>query len=682
MTTNTLPKFPPTVETNDIEHIEKDIVSTYFYAIERIESVPSDARSWSNTFAAFSRAIGKASENSALVTLPGMTHENAEVRKASNKAKDRLKSELFDATFSRATLLDVFEDVFTKSFTTTSEEDFNKEDFKFARKVMDEFTRKGTGNKNREKISENMAKIESLCSSFSSNINEDQTFVLFAESELTGVPDLKQYKLDEASGKLKVSLKAPDVMPIMQFCDNPKSREKLARAKATQCQEENTDLFLQTVKLRHETAQLLGFRDHASYVLEPKMAQTPEKAMAFLRDILDRSKTRLKKDLEMLLELKRQEEGEACTKIEPWDISYYARAHKATLGVDEGKLREYFPLEHTRDAILSTYEKLLNVTFEKQTHAQVWHEEVECYAVYANEDTSKAAGYFYLDLFPREGKYSHQCVYPLRPSFLSDDEAEVPPACVNIGNLSRSTDPSKPSLLRFREVETFFHEFGHVMHCVLTKSKHSMQAWAWSAVPWPGGVEQDFLEVPSMMLENFVWRKEVLGTLSKHYESNRALPEDEIEKLSKSRFAMDGYNRCRFISMAMYDLLVHSSGGPLYEYNGRQDLDAKELYNEMTKDMSGIDYIEHAFPVASWFHPMMGYDAGYFGYLWSEAFAADLFAEFENSKVGILDESLGKKYRECILSPCATIAGDSMLENFLGRKPSLDAFVRRMNDWF
>ena len=215
MTTNTLPKFPSTVDTNDIEHIEKDIVSTYFYAIERIESVPSDARSWSNTFAAFSRAIGKASECSALVTLPGMTHENAEVRKASNKAKDRLKSELFDATFSRATLLDVFEDVFTKSFTTTSEEDFNKEDFKFARKVMDEFTRKGTGNKNREKISENMAKIESLCSSFSSNINEDQTFVLFAESELTGVPDLKQYKLDEASGKLKVSLKAPDVMPII-----------------------------------------------------------------------------------------------------------------------------------------------------------------------------------------------------------------------------------------------------------------------------------------------------------------------------------------------------------------------------------------------------------------------------------------------------------------------------------
>ena len=387
------------------------------------------------------------------------------------------------------------------------------------------------------------------------NINEDQTFVLFEEDELTGVPDLKQYKRDETSGKLKVTLKAPDVMPILQFCGNPKSRESWSRGK--QCQDENTDLFLQTVKLRHETAQLLGFKNHASYVLEPKMAQTPEKAMAFLRDILDRSKARLKKDMEILLELKRKEEGEECTKIEPWDVSYYARAYKATLGVDEGKIRDYFPLEHTRDAILSTYEKLLNVTFEKQIDARVWHEEVECYAVYANEDTSKAAGYFYLDLFPREGKYSHQCVYPLRPSFVSDGDIEVPPACVNIGNLSRSTDPSKPSLLRFREVETFFHEFGHVMHCVLTKSRHSMQAWAWSAVPWPGGVEQDFLEVPSMMLENFVWRKEVLETLSNHNETNQALPEDEIEKLSRRDLpwtdiiAVDS-------SMAMYDLLIHN----------------------------------------------------------------------------------------------------------------------------
>ena len=276
------------------------------------------------------------------------------------------------------------------------------EDRKFAKKVIDEFKRKGTGNANQKKISANMAKIESLCSTFSSNINEDQTFVLFEEDELTGVPDLKQYKRDETSGKLKVTLKAPDVMPILQFCGNPKSREKLVRRESAQCQDENTDLFLQTVKLRHETAQLLGFKNHASYVLEPKMAQTPEKAMAFLRDILDRSKARLKKDMEILLELKRKEEGEECTKIEPWDVSYYARAYKATLGVDEGKIRDYFPLEHTRDAILSTYEKLLNVTFEKQIDARVWHEEVECYAVYANEDTSKAAGYFYLDLFPRE----------------------------------------------------------------------------------------------------------------------------------------------------------------------------------------------------------------------------------------------------------------------------------------
>ena len=644
------------------EKIRQEFVRT-IQSIENGETKEEDA------LIDFSLAVARLSVQSAYATLPGMTHGSALLRAESQRGKDELKS-AFDDAFSSERLAEVIK--------VASAQKLSDGDERFRTLLIDSFKRKGCGNARRDLVCENFREIERRCSEFASTINEDRTFVLYDEEELTGVPDLKQYERFD-DGKVKVTLKAPDVMPVLQFCANAKAREKLARAKNTQCQEKNTKLFLETVKLRHETANLLGYENHASYMLEPKMAKTPANAIQFLEDILNRSQSRLKKDLEILLELKRKEEGNDVNKIEPWDIAYYTRAYKATLGVDEAEIRNYFPLEHTRDAILSTYEKLLNVTFKKEIEAEVWHDEVECYAVYENENNSTPAGFFYLDLYPREGKYSHQCVYPLRPSFVDNDGKVVPPACVNIGNLSRSTDPTKPSLLRFREVETFFHEFGHVMHCVLSKSKHSMQAWAWSAVPWPGGVEQDFLEVPSMMLENFVWRREVLETLSKHIETGDALPRKTIENLSKSRFVMDGLNRCRFIAMAMYDLKIHSSAGPLYEFNGEKDLNAIDLYNEMTKSMSGIDYIEGAFPVASWFHPMMGYDAGYYGYLWSEAFAADLFAEFENSKHGVLDASLGKKYRECILAPCATLDGNTMLENFLNRKPSLDAFVTRMN---
>jgi len=310
----------------------------------------------------------------------------------------------------------------------------------------------------------------------------------------------------------------------------------------------------------------------------------------------------------------------------------------------------------------------------------VWHIDVECYVVRSKKsastsDSSDILGYFYLDLFPRPGKYSHQCVYPLRPSYHCGD-SRVRPACANIGNLTPNKE-GKPSMLPFSQVVTFFHEFGHVMHCVLTKSKHSIQAWAWSAVPWPGGVEQDFLEVPSMMLENFVWQPEILRRLSKSKEGF-PLPEATIDALCRSRFVMDSYSTTKYLSMSLYDIKVHSGSEP-FLYKGNE-YDAVSLYDAMVTNNTGVASIPGAFPVASWFHLMMGYDAGYYSYIWSEAFAADLFSEFEKMETGIVDNELGERYRDAILSPCAMYDGETMLRSFLGRQPSKDAFVNRMRN--
>lgn len=179
-----------------------------------------------------------------------------------------------------------------------------------------------------------------------------------------------------------------------------------------------------------------------------------------------------------------------------------------------------------------------------------------------------------------------------------------------------------------------------------------------------------------MMLENFVWQPEVLQRLSKHYETGDSLPPVDINALSASRGALEGYARSRFISMALFDLSVHGGPGP-YEFEGKQ-YDAIDFYNVITESLSKVPSIKGAFPAASWYHPMMGYAAGYYGYLWSEAFAADLFSEFEAKKPNVCDPTLGRKYRETILSPCATVDGDSMLQNFLGRDASLDPFLKRM----
>ena len=214
----------------------------------------------------------------------------------------------------------------------------------------------------------------------------------------------------------------------------------------------------------------------------------------------------------------------------------------------------------------------------------------------------------------------------------------------------------------------------HVMHCVLSESKYSVHAWAWSAVPWPGGVEQDFLEVPSMMLENFVWQPEVLRRLSKHHVRGERLADSDIATASAPvEGALEGYARSRFISMALFDLAVHGGPGP-YEFKGKT-YETVEFYNVITAELSKVR--PSALSGASWYHPMMGYAAGYYGYLWSEAFAADLFSEFEAKKPEVCDPALGRKYRETIFMRPPSSRLD-MLRNFLGRDASLDPFLRRI----
>ena len=680
------PSFSGDITAKEITDLCHSLQSKFQQAIVAIEeeSTTSTA-SWESTFQALSLALGETAEVSAVVTLPSMTHGNALARQASTNAKDSLKT-MLDETFARPQLFQALKSLPVSKW----------ENERLAFRMMANFQRNGCALllPQREELLQKRKWIEETCSAFITCINENKDTLYFSDLELEGVTNLDQFPIDGNTNKRSVVLKAPFTAPILQFAKNPSTRKAAAVAVAQKCQSENTDRFLNTLQKRHEAAVLLGYESHAHYMLETKMAKSPERAQEFLLDLLEKLQEQRNKDLQILLKLKCNDKdyiygGDDKTTLQPWDVNYYIQKYKATLGVDEAELQNYFPLDHVQNEILAIYEELLNLKFVQVQDAEIWHPDVECYAVLpAKEDTNTnnknnnaPLGYFYFDIYPRPGKYSHQCVYPLRPSYTLRNGERVPPVCVNIGNLSRgsSSGSTKPSMLRFREVETFFHEFGHVMHCVLAQSSDSLQAWAWSAVPWPGGVEQDFLEVPSMMLENFVWQPETLKRLSKHGKNGTPLPDSMIEALCKSRSAMEGYSRCRYLAMALYDLKVHSSGPGPYEYKGNSYNDAIDLYNVMIKDIAGVPTIPGTFPVASWFHLMMGYDAGYYSYIWSEAFAADLFSEFEKRQgKTVIDPILGRKYRDTILSPCAMLDGDTMLQNFLGRPASNQAFLTRI----
>eukprot|EP00958_Prasinococcus_capsulatus_P023539 scaffold3540_cov379-Prasinococcus_capsulatus_cf.AAC.2 len=690
-----VPAFDPACTAEDVESLASAIKATFVSRLEAIESISKEDVTFENTCGALAAALGEAAEDSANVTFPSMVHQDQQVRATSMKAKDSLKN-LFDLTFTRAKLFQLVEEG-QRHATSSGQE-------RLARYFITEFGRKGLSlaEEQRTLLMAKMAEIEQLCSQFCANINEDNSGCDFKEEELVGLPADFIGSLDrDSDGKFHVGLRAPHLLPVSQYATRQETRKALLEAKAKQCQQINGPILERVLSLRQECAELLGYKNHAEYMLAPKMAARPGSVRDFHRGILEACGGVRAGDLDALGKIKSQLYETPEKMVNPWDTAYLSRLHKEDLGVDENVIRQYFPMEHVISTVLDIYEELLCLSFRKLDNFIAWHPSVEAYAVVerSSDGVESTRGHFFLDLYPREGKYAHQCVYPLRPSYVRACGEQVTPACAIIGNLTKGVD-GKPSLMRMREVEvatiqrfrtmtllrshcmtvvqTFFHEFGHVMHCVCSQVDYVPFAWAWSAVPWPGGVQQDFLEVPSMMLENFVYQPTLLKRLSKHHSTAEELPDDIIQKIVQARHVLSGYHYSRMIFLGEYDIIVHSGPAP-YSYEGQEGLSAQQLYAIMCKHLTGVACIEGTFPAASWFHLCMGYDAGYFGYLWSEVFAADLFAKFvvedgDGVKEGRINEELGKRYRDTILTPCASEDGYTMLRNFLDREPSAAAF--------
>ena len=569
------------------------LINKFNNAIEQIIDGKAD-----DPFEALSLALGDASAESARITLPSMVHADPDVRAESNRMKDELAN-MFSAVFTNGDLLNVLSDDKLDGIIRS------EEDIKFMKDIMFILqTRNGGGTSQIQMadLQNKRKQIEELCTAFCSSINEHTEYLLFSDDELRGVDDFNMFPLHD--GKRMVSLKAPSTLPVLKFVKNADTRKKVLEALSKKCQEVNTPRFEEVLKLRQEAANLVGYPNHAAYQLAPKMISDVERASKFLHECLEAYKPKLDSEIKLLTELKKEIDPHG-GELQAWDMAFYMREYKSRFaGIDEAALRQYFPLEHVKNTILKLYEELLRLQFVRDDNMDVWHDDVECYSV-SDSLTGDLKGHFYLDLFPRSGKYSHQCVYPLSPSYYRKaDDVRILPACVNLGNLTPPR-PGSPSLLLFREVETFFHEFGHVMHCVLANSKHSIHAWAWSAVPWPGGVEQDFLEVPSMMLENFVWQPEVLKKLSSHIHDGSSLPDATIKALNESRELMTGYTKTKYLAMAIYDLLVHSAASGPYILDG-EIYDATSLFNAMMKKYTGIDQIPGSFAGASWLHLMQG----------------------------------------------------------------------------
>jgi len=321
-------------------------------------------------------------------------------------------------------------------------------------------------------------------------------------------------------------------------------------------------------------------------------------------------------------------------------------------------VREYFPADVVIKGMFDVYSQILGVTYVEVPNAPVWSAGVKEYEVRDKKD-NRLIGYFYTDFYPREGKYGHAAAFSLIKG-RSEKGAYSYPIEAIVANLSAPTK-DKPSLLPHKDVETMFHEFGHVMHGVLTRAPYSSLSGT--------SVTRDFVEAPSQMLENWVWEPAILEKISGHYtDHTKKLPKDLLQKMLAARDFQQGRFNTRQLTFGLFDLAIHTDPG---------SIDVTKAYDEIFRELTGIDQAPNSHFPATFGHLMGGYDGGYYGYLWSKVYAQDMFTVFQ--KEGVLSAKAGARYRDNILAPGDMEDANVLLKKFLGREPNNKAFFKYLH---
>uniref|UniRef100_A0A6Q2XRW6 Peptidase M3A/M3B catalytic domain-containing protein n=1 Tax=Esox lucius TaxID=8010 RepID=A0A6Q2XRW6_ESOLU len=616
---------------NQIKNMTESLIQTIRKVYNNIGSLDVEQVSIDNTLKALANAKLKYAAQRHVLDFPQYVSTSKEVRMASTKADKKLSD--FDVETSMR------EDVFQR--VIMSEQCGNFFSFKEVKNVS--------------KL------ISDLSINFNQNMNEENTYLTFTEKELSGLADSYLNGLEKtADGQYKVTLAYPHYYPLMKRCHVAETRRKTETAFHSRCKEENTVILERLIELRSKMAQLLGFSNHANYVLEMNMAKNTNNVACFLDQFYEKLKPVGVKERNYILALKKRDcaiQGRAFDgQINAWDLPYYMnQVEQVKFAVDKDKLIEYFPVKVVTEGLLSIYQDLLGLTFKHVNNAHVWHDNVSLYSV-LDTTTGEEIGQFYLDLHPREGKYGHAACFGLQPGCLGPDGKRMMPVAALVANF---TSPTKgwPSLLQHHEVETFFHEFGHVMHELCSRTTFSEFSGTM--------VETDFVEVPSQMLENWVWEKEPLKRMSCHYKDGSPIPDNLLNKLIASRVANTGLLNLRQVVLSKVDQSLHT----------QSQADTAAVFAKHCQDILGIPATPGTNMTASFSHLVGGYDGQYYSYLWSEVYSLDIFFNCFK-KEGIMNPKVGKEYRRVILEAGGSVDGRDMLKTFLAREPCQDAFFQ------
>ena len=617
-------------------------------------AIPNEERTFQNTILDFDKIDDEVNRISGIVGIIANASPDSTLRAVAQEKKVEI-SEIYNE-------MSLNEDLYKamKAFSESEEaEALTGWKDKFVKESIRDFELNGfaLSAEDRDKLKTLKTELNEISNTFNVNIAQYQDFLYLDEADMEGLPeDYKKARLQE-DGKYKIGLSYPDIGPFFKNAKSSDARKQLLFKYSNRASETNKQVLVDMILKRTEIANLLGYDTYAEYALVTKMAKTPETVWDFLNNLQEKVKPKGEADIKELLAYSKEAGiGDGETLL-PWDRGYVKDQLLINkYEVDGEAVREYFPMDQVKEGLFSITQSLFNLKYKKVDDASVWHEDVEAYDVY---DNAKLIGRFYLDLHPRPNKYSHAACFPIIIGRNTETVFQRPVSAL-ICNFTAPT-ADKPSLLTHGEVETFFHEFGHVLHSLLTEAELNLQSGFM--------VARDFVEAPSQIFENWVWDYESLSMFAKHYETDEVLPKELFDKMLAAKNVMSGRSTLYQIFLSTLDMTLHDG----FDLNGDETI--AEMRFKLDKKINLLEPMEGTHMETAFGH-LNGYGAGYYGYLWSKVFAQDMFSRFE--KEGILNKETGMDYRNIILAQGATKDEMEIIEEFLGRPVNQDAFLRSL----
>lgn len=560
-----------------------------------------------------------------------------------------------------------------KIYDSRSDLNLNVEEMSLLEKQYKRFVRNGAllSEEKKEELRSIDKELSGLTLKFSDNVLHDtHSFELVIEDvkELEGLSEsaLNAAKELAASrgyeGKWLITLDVPSFFPVLKFAKNRNLREKIVKASGSKGfhgdEYDNRSTLKKISSLRDKRAKLLGFKNHACFVLEERMAQNPETVTNFLDELIDKAKPHATREMEELKEFAHKVDGLDPEDFQSWDYMFYAEKMKTEkFEFDEETLKPFFELSRVIDGIFLVAQKLYGLHFKERKDIPVYHEDVQVFEVRDLED--RFVSIFYSDLFPRKGKRGGAWMTTYQDHKIVDNVEKYPHVSI-VCNFTRPTS-SEPSLLTLDEVRTLFHEFGHALHGMLSQCKYESLSGA--------NVYWDFVELPSQVMENWLTEKECLDLFATHYKTGEKISQEMVEKIKKASNFHEGRNTMRQLSFALLDMAWHTIDGDSIE-------DVQSFEREAQKECRLLPEIDETCMSCSFSHIFAGgYSSGYYSYKWAEVLDADAFEAFKEK--GIFNSEVAKSFKENILSKGGSEHPSILYKRFRGKEPTPAALLKR-----